>query len=298
MLNPKIVDIFPDWYDGEGFFKELHTAYSQRFPWSDDYEEYSLEYVGNRSGVKNVSPLVDAMIKINTQQERENPEQLTRAQIIKLVRIVVSKFGDKWDRIYDAITAEYNPIHNYDMVEEETPDLTFTDGVSDDYSVTDAETHARNIERVEEATSDFEIQDERKVGTDVIQNSDSTTDGSVYGFNSPSPVPATEGNGSQTTHTVASAEDNTDTTTHTQTGGMRMTESGDAEDNVDTRTQTQTGYRERTETGKRTLTRSGNIGVTTSQQMIESEIKLREWNFIEQVYKDIDSVLTLGVYID
>lgn len=43
-------------------------------------------------------------------------------------------------------------------------------------------------------------------------------------------------------------------------------------------------------------TRSGNIGVTTSQQMLESEIKIREWNLYNQLMKDIDSVLCLKVY--
>ena len=43
----------------------------------------------------------------------------------------------------------------------------------------------------------------------------------------------------------------------------------------------------------RILTRSGNIGVTTSQQMIESEINLRRYNIINQMYDDIDSILCL-----
>lgn len=46
----------------------------------------------------------------------------------------------------------------------------------------------------------------------------------------------------------------------------------------------------------RELERSGNIGVTTSQQMIESERNLWNWNFIEQVMKDIDSVLVCSLY--
>lgn len=44
------------------------------------------------------------------------------------------------------------------------------------------------------------------------------------------------------------------------------------------------------------LTRSGNIGVTTSAQMIEENIKLWEWKFFDSVFKDIDRVLTIGVY--
>lgn len=50
--------------------------------------------------------------------------------------------------------------------------------------------------------------------------------------------------------------------------------------------------REETETTQR----SGNIGVTTTQQMMEAERNLWIWNFFDQVYKDIDSVLSIPVY--
>ena len=46
----------------------------------------------------------------------------------------------------------------------------------------------------------------------------------------------------------------------------------------------------------RELHRSGNIGVTTSQQMLESELKLRAYRFFERVYKDVDSILALPIY--
>lgn len=44
------------------------------------------------------------------------------------------------------------------------------------------------------------------------------------------------------------------------------------------------------------LTRSGNIGVTTSAQMINENIKLWVWKFFEDVFEDIDRILTIGVY--
>ena len=44
------------------------------------------------------------------------------------------------------------------------------------------------------------------------------------------------------------------------------------------------------------LTRSGNVGVTTSAEMIEENIKLWVWKFFDTVFKDIDRVLTIGVY--
>lgn len=46
----------------------------------------------------------------------------------------------------------------------------------------------------------------------------------------------------------------------------------------------------------RTLTRKGNIGVTTSQQMIQSERDLWMWKFYEQLFADVDTVLVTAVF--
>lgn len=43
-------------------------------------------------------------------------------------------------------------------------------------------------------------------------------------------------------------------------------------------------------------TRTGNIGVTTSQQMAESDIQLWRWNFFYEVFADIDNVFTVSTY--
>lgn len=45
-----------------------------------------------------------------------------------------------------------------------------------------------------------------------------------------------------------------------------------------------------------TTVRSGNIGVTTTQQMLSADRELWMWNFFDQVYKDVDSVLSLPIY--
>ena len=96
---------------------------------------------------------------------------------------------------------------------------------------------------------------------DATNNVTSTTGSrSVYGYNSSSPVPSESDSGSTSTDTDMTTDyDNTHT--------------------ID-----------------RTLTRHGNIGVTTSQQMLQSELELRSYKFFEEVYKDIDSVLCLMVY--
>lgn len=55
---------------------------------------------------------------------------------------------------------------------------------------------------------------------------------------------------------------------------------------------------ERKETGTETIARHGNIGVTTSQQMLESEIALRN-NYVFQnvIMNDLDSLFCLQIYI-
>ena len=131
-------------------------------------------------------------------------------QLHILSRIILSKFGEKWERIISTFYADYNPIHNYDMDETE------------------------------------------KEKTDVKYKD--TNDVSTYGFNStePSPVNKTE---------------------------YERNITGDLDKNV------------------RTLTRSGNIGVTTSQQMIESELKIRgEYSIWNEILKDVSSILFIQVY--
>ena len=88
----------------------------------------------------------------------------------------------------------------------------------------------------------------------------STTNADIYGYNSSNPSPA-------------------DKSTSTTNQGVDRTNKYDNESG-----------------DSHTLTRRGNIGVTTSQQMAESEIALRQYAFFEGVYKDIDKVLTLPIY--
>ena len=107
-----------------------------------------------------------------------------------------------------------------------------------------------------------------KVTTDIDGTNDVKTDSTngIYGFNSNQSNPSNDVDGSSL-NTI----DNTEVVSRT----------GDITDTL---------------SGKDTHKRSGNIGVTTSQQMLESEIKLRQYDFYNQIYDDIDSVLCLRIY--
>ena len=123
----------------------------------------------------------------------------------------------------------------------------------------------------EEKTLDYGRTDTR---TDNLTETDTpgvtvTENESIYGFNSADPSPSNKRETSQTGHNTTA-----------NTGTQANVASG--EDSITT---------------NRTLTRSGNIGVTTSQQMIQSEIALWQWNYFKNVIiPNIDGVLTISLY--
>ena len=267
----RIIDSFPEWFT-RGIFTRLGTLFPEELPWASEHgQTLDQMYFGNHSGDKETSPLLDKFIEQNG--GNATPEVLTEEQITTLANILYTRYGVQWDKLYKVLSAEYNPIENYSMTEEETPDITRTETPD----ITRTETPDITRDKTTSAKSDFT----------VTTNSDTASD--VYGFNSPTSVPQAETNGNSTVTTQGDADNNVTTENETETGTRNITETG-------TRTETETGTRTERETGKRTLTRSGNIGVTTSQQMLESEIKLWEWNFYETVFKDVDTVLTVPKY--
>ena len=94
--------------------------------------------------------------------------------------------------------------------------------------------------------------------------------------------------------------DNTDETVETEKAGFNSSDYTpvdmvNTKGNAGTVADVETGTN--TDTRNYLLTRSGNVGVTTSQQMIESERKLWLWDFFDSVvYPDIDKILTIQTY--
>lgn len=78
-------------------------------------------------------------------------------------------------------------------------------------------------------------------------------------------------------------DSNNDTTTTTTDSGSKNDNYTDTNNSVET-------------SRDRTLTRSGNIGVTTSQQMLESELKLRQYDFFNIMMNDVDKILCSKIY--
>lgn len=245
-----------------GIFSALEDY---NIPWNNNLtaQPTDIEYNLNHSANKIISRLVSNLLNAEY--------KLTTDKMSQLALIIYNKYIGKWTKIYATYGLEYNPIQNYDMTEQVINDITQTE-------------YGHTTERVDDYATTKTGTDTNAVNTsenNSSQQADTVTN-EKQGFNSTDYV----GNDRDTRAVSASdtrALASTNTTTYdtggTQNGTQTLTEGG-----TDTHTRNST------------LTRSGNIGVTTSQQMIKSEMELWAYKFVEMVYNDIDTLLTIPYY--
>lgn len=187
--------------------------------------------------------------------------------------------ADPWARMLAALSAEYNPIHNYDRTDTET--ITDTETGNRETSDTEATTNS-GTNTVTETGSGSET---GSAATDVTKGDTSTI--KKMGFNSAefvdsdkTVVEATESGESSTSREVSSENSTSGATSATgsKTGHGTEETSRDAE-------------------RERTLTSQGNIGVTTAQQMITAEIEMRAaFNMYDIIMRAFRTDICVGVF--
>lgn len=220
-----------------GIFSAMERSAKYTVPWEKG-QALDLAYIAEHSGEKITAPIVRTIA--------QGSMPLDVSQIETLADLLLMTYHVKWDKLYATMSAEYDPLNNYDMTEESEDTTTDTGTVTDNHTMEHGETITNNTE------------------------SNTTQDGSVYGFNSTDPVPNA---------TQSGRGNGTDTTTHSGTDTDNNTKTLDT-----------------TNTMTHKLIRKGNIGVTSSQQLLQSERDLWQWNYWEQVFQDVDSMLTLAIY--
>lgn len=209
-----------------------------------------------------------------------------------------------------------NLTHAKTGTEEQAPDLTdeVTHDTSDERTddLTDATTYGKtdtrtdnltqinsvsayNLSSVGQPTSMYSPSGKTE-NTGTQTNVGSGTDSIAHTGTSTLAKTGTDTTTKQGTDTLtfntSEADTGTDTMTHTGTDTMSYNTT-----DADTGTQTHLESGTNTDTRNYMLTRSGNIGVTTSQQMIQSERDLWMWNyFTDVVFPDVAKVLTLRIY--
>lgn len=169
------------------------------------------------------------------------------------ITIWSNKYQINWKKLYDTTVLEYNPIENYDRMED------WTD--TDDETSTSARDNTRNTTNTVKSTS-----------TNEIMNSVNVTDQN------------TAFNAGLADHAKQITDGDT-----TENGSITNTETG-----KDTENENVNGGR----TGRHTKTgrAHGNIGVTTSQQMIQSERDLVVFNLYDVIAESFIENFCLMVY--
>jgi hypothetical protein len=175
------------------------------------------------------------------------------------MKMAISIWSDKWalelQRIYDALTAEYNPIWNYDRNEK----ITETD--KPDNTVT------RTHNNTDTQTNRYDIVNE--------QNVDAKSENEISADNSSNYQPENK----NTSNFGKNTTSNDGTITDAHTGTITDVEKG-TRSNID-----RTGHI------------WGNIGVTTSTQMIESETLIRaKRNLYDIATRLFANELLIGIY--
>lgn len=169
------------------------------------------------------------------------------------ITIWSNKYQINWKKLYDTTVLEYNPIENYDRMED------WTD--TDDETSTSARDNTRNTTNTVKSTS-----------TNEVMNSVNVTDQN------------TAFNAGLADHAKQITDGDT-----TENGTITNTETG-----KDTENENVNGGR----TGRHTRTgrAHGNIGVTTSQQMIQSERDLVVFNLYDVIAESFIENFCLMVY--
>lgn len=260
---------------------------------------------------------------------------LTAADKTELANVVLSIYGDAWKKIWETYIQEYGLLDNTDVHEEYTEKTTYTGNynksLSDTYghtvessgatsdggSSSDTKTTTYNSKESRDLAAHDTGTDGTTAQTTFGKHVDTTAENntSVYAFNSDAASPSDKGNatGSESHSGVDTTQtDLTRDLKHTDTGDI--THSGTDTDTINhtrelsgtaTGTETHSGTDDHKDEGTdahtnnitHTLTRRGNIGVTTAQQMLTQERQLRMDNFIfNYVFPDLDRLLCLQVY--
>lgn len=268
-------------------------------PWKTEGIAASLDllYHGNH-GFMITSPIVDRLLTENG--------NLSPASKEKLAKACFDKFHKNWEEIWEVLQAEYNPIENYRMVEEGTDVDTGSITDSADHTGSDTMTNAGTVLTENSKDETVGVNSDIKTKTsgetksdpgdvtnlrsgfnssDYVADSKSTEAQGIVSLDPDKNYSETKGDESANfTHTTAGADENftrvTDSTSHTQSYDSTLTSTKEFNDVTKTHN----------------FTRSGNIGITTSQQMQQSSLELWKYNYFEQVMRDIDTVLTCRMY--
>lgn len=285
IMMKKIRNMFPL---TDGLFDKMNYQFPSVF--SITNAEMDFLFVTNY-GMRSIAPVVAVAY-----------EDSESGYVDTLASLILHMYKPKWDRLASLVTIEYDPIHNFSDDYHEEINEGITGGETVTYNTTDT-----NQNTTDNDTVVTDGGSERRTHSD--QNSKTRTDNlseavaregenNIFGFNSVDAVGAdTDASNTTRTNTGTQATAGTDSGESTVYGGLTHTTDGTVTENGSKRkTGTEGTERSSDRERVREFTRIGNIGNITTQQLVNEEIKLWRWNFIQEVLNDVKDFLTIPVY--
>ena len=286
-----------------GIFTYIKSALSDVPEYLQNSELLNQDYYYRHSGTKSISPIVKHFLNDNG--------KLSSDSAATIARLIVSAYKDNWDKVYKALTIDYSPIENVDETLSETTDTTgkTTTSNSNTHSGTDNHSYGGSDTKTNKGT-DTNTQSgtdtTKNTGTtenkNVNNNGTSTTTRDIYGYNSDVESNADK---EKTVVNQTVTDTRTDNLTQTLEHGLSNKEDIDttetttynnSDDETINITDSGSGNENTSGNEKHDLHRHGNVGVTTNQYMITEELKLRKNIFVNEMFADIDSYMTLPLY--
>lgn len=179
-----------------------------------------------------------------------------------------------WEKLDATLHLEYNPIENYDRKEdiEEKRVIGRT---------TSGSANGTNTENLSETSSGTSSEETSETGTE------DTTEENIRDVSAEN---ATDYQADTKNTNTATVGRKTDGTTSNETS-----QESSSDRNISTTSET-SGKENTTDTFTHSNRTHGNIGVTTSQQMIQSERDLVRYSLIEEITEDYRDAFCLDVY--
>lgn len=215
----------------------------------------------------------NALIEYIIYENADLPLHVVNLDLLKIkIGLWCKKNSENWLRIYEALYQKYNPLHNFDRYEElsdtttgnvtkdDTNTLTSNGTSKDTHNLHDKTTFGKKI-----TTDISELTNDAKTGTETNAH-ENTAFNAVLSITARDTITKDLSDTTEKdTHDVAQ-ESGTETTAHT--GDLKT-------DTTNTESQTGHGTINNTNSTEHEGHLYGNIGVTTSQKMLQDEIDVR-----------------------
>ena len=255
----KIFEYIENNFSNKPFIKsELLGTFEKNPISSENFQNLLRDFLYDNFGYYEISE------KIKNTKERKNKTMLEVIQEIASNIYLSNEY--RYNTLYSTIIQEYNPIENYSMSEKIETSYNGKEINATTFTGSEKEIHSINEERTEHS------QTNEGGTTNVLKTAPYDSES----FFNKEQSTTTQDSPSSSELSIGNTGENTTEKTFANRSDNNVKSFEGRNDVV-------------------THTRSGNIGVTTSQQMLESQRALANFNFVGIVARDI--VKRIGILI-